>query len=103
MPEIVQNIDSNDFSVFDQEVQDQVSLVDHTTRSEIIQAFNEWAADGRQLGPGEENPFYDFLTKAEQEAVIDKAVFRIKELRRNREDQWQADWDSLDLGPFYTE
>lgn len=101
MPEVVQNIDSNDFIVFDQEVQDQVSLVDYTTRSEIIQAFNEWAADGRPLGPGEEDPFYDFLNEAEQEAVIDKAVFRIKELRRNREDQWKVDWDGLNLRPFY--
>lgn len=100
MPEIVHDIDSNDFSDFDQEVQDQVYLVDYTTRSEIIRAFNEWAADGREIAP-DQSPFYDFLEKEEQEAVIDKAVFRIKELRRDREDQWQADWDGLNLGPFY--
>ena len=100
MPEIIQNIDPMDFSVFDESVQEKLLPVDYTTVAEIVQAFNEWAAAGRQLNP-DESPFHDCLTEKEQQAVVAKAAFRIKELRRNREDQWQLDWDTLNLGPFY--
>ena len=102
MPDIISQMDSNDFLTLDEEAREHLKLVDSTTLAEIIHLFNDWVATDREMAP-EDSPYHDCLDEEQRDQVIDVATTLLQQQRKDREQLLAQVWDRLDLKPLYND
>ena len=100
MPDIISEMDAMEFDSLEEASQESILLLDSTTLAEIIQAFNDWVAADREMGP-DQFPYHDCLDEEQQEQVIAAAITLMQQQRKDREQLLAQAWDQLDLKPLY--